>query len=128
MLMRPGLRIALAIAFVVIVLIATWIAVGSENNGGLVTNAVRPASDADDRSYADGRAMAGKHPSAPASATSGSSIPEAEALLYEQDSDDILVDEATGVEPSADLPPEPMVVPEGNEPEPMLGPDDTSGF
>lgn len=122
MMMKPGIRIAFAIVVVVIVLIATWLAVGTEDSGGPMAEAVQSAS------MREPEAAGEEFPSAMTSAVAAPLPREAEPPPYEQSLDDILIDEATGVEPSADIAPDPMIVPEGLAPEPMLEPNEASGF
>lgn len=118
MLMRPGFRIAIALGLVAIVLIAAWLVVGTEDNGGVLAEGLQPPSSDATSAVAPGPLSKITEPPAPL----GDELPFGESL------NDSLIDEATGVVPSADLPPEPMIIPDGLEPEPMLEPNDAAGI
>lgn len=111
---RPGIRIASALALVVLVLIAALVMVGTEERDGLVTR--RLPAETPPRNAAI--------TTSPSAAQRSAASPEdrGEALPYEPAPDEILIDDASGVVPSADLDPDPMLIPEGRTPEPIIGP------
>jgi hypothetical protein len=125
MLAKPGLRILAALMLVVVALLAALLAVGTEESGGLVTQRLQPALPQNAPPYTSAKpSRETRRPAPPA-------MPMADEPaydeLYEPDVEEPLVDEATGIDPSADVPPEPMLDPEGFMPEPMSEPDAAFG-
>lgn len=110
---------------VVVALLAALLAVGTEESGGLVTQRLRsapPQGATPDASAKPSRDT--PRPDPPA-------MPMADEAIYDEpfepDAEEPLVDEAIGIDPSADVPAEPMLDPEGFMPEPMNEPDAAFG-
>ncbi|WP_156839623.1 hypothetical protein [Novosphingobium aquimarinum] len=119
MLAKPGLRILAALVLMVVVLIAALLAVGTEDRGGLVTQGLQSAP----REIATAQALSPSPREARKAAPVAMPMAdEAAAEEHYEGLEETLVDDATGVDPSADVPPEPMLVPEGLTPEPMIEP------
>ncbi|PEQ11575.1 hypothetical protein B2G71_15710 [Novosphingobium sp. PC22D] len=118
-----GNRVLFSLAIAVVVLVVVAIAIGTEEREGPLLTSVRSATNGSGVVST----RAGASDAAPAAARDTG--PAIEATPEERDGtqvefaeDDFLIDDASGVDPTADVPPEPMVNPSGTLPEPS-GPD-----